>query len=119
MPNKLSAYLPYTRYSVDDDSTEALELLEPTLLYTYLFKGAFELTPSLKYLMPIGEESEDMDPGYAFNLGLGYSLRNKVKDERLSKLIFRLESGRFYPIAEDANGQYYTHTTFGLTYKLR
>ena len=119
LPNQLSVYLPYTRYSVDDDSIETLELLQPTLLYTYLFKDAFEVTPSMKYLMPIGEEGEDMDPGYAYNLGLAYGLGNIVNDERLSKLTLRLESGRFYPITEDINGQYYTHTTFGLTYKLK
>ena len=57
--------------------------------------------------------------GYAYNLGLAYGLGNIVNDERLSKLTLRLESGRFYPITEDVNNQYYTHTTFGLTYKLK
>ena len=108
--DNLALFLPYSMYNFDDDSTESVETLSPTVLYTHTIQEKYEVTPSLKYVIPLGDIADDNDPGIAFNLGFGYLLNDKVT--------FRGEWGQWFP-ADNTEDSKYTHTTLGLTYKIK
>ena len=110
LKDQLALYVPYTMYSSDDDSTDAAKVISPALLYTHTFKEKYELTPSVKYLLPIGDTADDNDPGLAYNLGFGYHINDKFT--------LRGELGQFIP-SENEDGATFSHTTFGLTYRLK
>ena len=108
--DQLALFLPYTMYNSDDDSTDAAKVISPTLLYTYTLKDKYELNPSVKYILPVGDTAEDNDPGLAYNLGFGYHINNKFT--------LRCEWGQFIPSESEDDAKFF-HTTFGLTYRLK
>ena len=108
--NKLALFLPYSMYNFDDDSTESVETLSPTVLYTHTIQEKYEITPSLKYILPLGDIADTNDPGFAFNLGFGYLLNDKVT--------FRGEWGQYFP-GNNEDDSKFTQTTLGLTYKIK
>ena len=77
LEDKLAFYLPYSIYNTDQEGTDPANIIAPTLLYTAAIGDAFEITPSVKYLIPIGDIADDNDPGLAYNLGFGYQLLGK------------------------------------------
>ena len=110
LEDQLALYVPYTIYSSDDDSTDAAKVISPALLYTYTFKDNYELTPSVQYILPVGDTADDNDPGLAYNLGFGYHINDKFT--------LRGEWGQFIPSESEDNAKF-LHTTFGLTYRLK
>ena len=110
LEDQLALYVPYTIYSSDDDSTDAAKVISPALLYTHTFKDNYELTPSVQYILPVGDTADDNDPGLAYNLGFGYNINDKFT--------LRGEWGQFIPSESEDNAKF-LHTTFGLTYRLK
>ena len=110
LEDQLALFLPYTMYNSDDDSTDAAKVISPTLLYTHTLKDKYELNPSVKYILPVGDTAEDNDPGLAYNLGFGYHINNKFT--------LRGEWGLFIPSESEDDAKFF-HTTFGLTYRLK
>ena len=110
LEDQLALYVPYTIYSSDDDSTDAAKVISPTLLYTHTLKDKYEVTPSFKYILPVGDTADDNDPGLAYNLGFGYHINDKFT--------LRSEWGQFIP-SESEDDAKFSHTTFGLTYRLK
>ena len=110
LEDRLALFLPYTMYNNDDDSTDAAKVISPTLLYTHTLKDKYEVTPSLKYILPVGDTADDNDPGLAYNLGFGYHINDKFT--------LRGEWGQFIP-SESEDDAKFSHTTFGLTYRLK
>ena len=110
LEDKLALYVPYTMYNSDDDSTDAAKVISPALLYTSIFKEKYEITPSIKYILPVGDTADDNDPGLAYNLGFGYHITDKFT--------FRGEWGQYIPSDSEDNSTY-SQTTFGLTYKIK
>ena len=108
--DKLALFLPYSMYNFDDDSTESVETISPTVLYTHTIQEKYEITPSLKYIIPLGDIADENDPGFAFNLGLGYLLNDKIT--------FRGEWGQYFP-GNNPDDSKFTHTTLGLSYKIK
>ena len=109
LEDRLAFYLPYSSYNTDEEGADPANLIAPTLLYTATMGDAFELTPSVKYLVPLGDIAEDNDPGLAYNLGFGYQL--------FGKFTLRGEWGQYIPGGDD--GTTFSQTSFGLTYKLK
>ena len=109
LEDRLAFYLPYSIYNTDQEDTDPANIIAPTLLYTASIGDAFEITPSVKYLIPIGDIADDSDPGLAYNLGFGYQL--------LGKFTLRAEWGQYIP-GGDAEITF-SQTSFGLTYKLK
>ena len=110
LEDQLALFLPYTMYINDDDSTDAAKVISPTLLYTHTLKDKYEVTPSFKYILPVGDTADDNDPGIAYNLGFGYHINDKFT--------LRGEWGQFIP-SESEDDAKFSHTTFGLTYRLK
>jgi len=110
LEDQLALYVPYTIYSSDDDSTDAAKVISPALLYTHTFKDNYELTPSVQYILPVGDTADDNDPGLAYNLSFGYHINDKFT--------LRGEWGQFIP-SESEDDAKFSHTTFGLTYRLK
>ena len=110
LEDQLALFLPYTMYINDDDSTDAAKVISPTLLYTHTLKDKYEVTPSFKYILPVGDTADDNDPGIAYNLGFGYHINDKFT--------LRSEWGQFIP-SESEDDAKFSHTTFGLTYRLK
>lgn len=109
LEDRLAFYLPYSSYNTDEEGADPANLIAPTLLYTATVGEAFELTPSVKYLVPLGDIAEDNDPGLAYNLGFGYQL--------LGKFTLRGEWGQYIPGGDGETT--FSQTSFGLTYKLK
>ena len=109
LEDRLAFYLPYSIYSSDQEDEDPANIIAPTLLYTAAIGNAFEITPSVKYLIPIGDIADDNDPGLAYNLGFGYQL--------LGNFTLRGEWGQYIP-GGDAEVTF-SQTSFGLTYKLK
>ena len=107
--DRLAFYLPYSSYSTDEEGIDPANLIAPALLYTATVGDAFELTPSLKYLVPLGDIAEDNDPGLAYNLGFGYQL--------FGKFTLRGEWGQYIPGGDGET--IFSQTSLGLTYKLK
>ena len=107
--DRLAFYLPYSSYNTDEAGTDPANLIAPTLLYTTTVGNAFELTPSVKYLLPLGDIAEDNDPGLAYNLGFGYQL--------FGKFTLRGEWGQYIPGGDGET--IFSQTSLGLTYKLK
>ena len=109
LEDRLAFYLPYSSYNTDEEGIDPANLIAPTRLYTTTLGDAFELTPSLKYLVPLGDIAEDNDPGLAYNLGFGYQL--------FGKFTLRGEWGQYIPGGDGET--IFSQTSLGLTYKLK
>ena len=113
--DKLALYLPYDIYYSDGESGP--ETLAPTLIYTKTLKEAFEVNPSAKWIMPMNEET-DSDPGLAINLGLGVNPGSLLKKVEFERAMLRAEYGLYLPIDSEGDA-WFSHTTFGLTYRIK
>tara|TARA_B100000945_G_scaffold294836_1_gene271869 strand:- start:19 stop:705 length:687 start_codon:yes stop_codon:yes gene_type:complete len=113
--DKLALYLPYDIYYSDGESGP--ETLAPTLIYTKTFKEGFEVNPSAKWIMPMNEET-DSDPGLAINLGLGVNPGSLLKKVEFERTMLRAEYGLYLPIDSEGDA-WFSHTTFGLTYRIK
>ena len=113
--DKLALYLPYDIYYSDGESGP--ETLAPTVIYTKTFKEAFEVNPSVKWIMPMNEET-DSDPGLAINLGFGVNPGSLLKKVEFERAMLRAEYGLYLPIDSEGDA-WFSHATFGLTYRLK
>ena len=115
--NKLALYLPYSIY-YNSEGEDGPKTLEPTLIYTKTIKDAYELNPSAKVIIPMDEEMVDDDLGLAFNLGFGLNPGRLLKKVEFEKAVFRAEYGIYFPPGSEGES-WYSHTTFGLSYKIK
>ena len=113
--DKLALYLPYDIYYSDGESGP--ETLAPTLIYTKTFKEAFEINPSAKWVMPMNEET-DSDPGLAMNLGFGVNPGFLLRKVEFERAMLRAEYGLYIPIDSEGDA-WFSHATFGLTYRIK
>ena len=83
LENKSAIYLPIS-FTKADNGKNVLKQIEPTIIYTFTLGKCFELNPSLKTLIPINSEYENLL--LAYNLGLGISPNS-------AQWVFRSEMG--------------------------
>ncbi len=118
LKDRLSLYVPFSTYNTGDENEgDDLNLIEPTILFTKTIQNNFEINPSAKIIIPIDEMAENEDTGMAFNLGFGFYPKGSIKKFELSKAILRAEYGLYIP-SLDAES-YYSHTTLGVTFKIK
>ena len=67
--------------------------------------------------MPMNEET-DSDPGLAVNLGLGINSGSLLKKVELERAMIRAEHGFYFPIDSEGDA-WFSHATFGLTYRIK
>lgn len=104
LKDRISAFVPLGVGIVsDEDSSSTTWQIHPTLLTTFPVGERVDINPSLKYLIALEEDSDNL---VAINLGLGI----KVNDA----FIFRPEYGILMNPGESG---YYSHFGFGMTFK--
>ena len=116
LKNKLALYLPYSIY-YNSEGESGPKTLEPTLFYTKTIKDAFELSPSAKVILPMDDEMND-DLGLAFNLGFGLNPGRLLKKVEFEKAVLRAEWGIYLPTDSEGTA-WYSHSTIGLSYKIK
>lgn len=98
--DRVAGYIPLgTAFGSDIQTSQSWEL-QPTLLFTFPVNEQFEVNPSVKYIMQLADDTDNM---VAINLGLGIG--------EYGKFVIRPEYGLLYNPGESGH---FSHFSIGL-----